>query len=65
MPTPEIKAVINAARQYESDEAKLTLLKAQKAQCQSQIFSINTQIAEVVDLVAISKAALKAAANEI
>lgn len=65
MPTPEIKAVINAARQYESDEAKLTLLKAQKVQCQSQIANLNTQIIDVAALVATSKAALKAAASGI
>lgn len=63
--TPEIQAVITASAKYAKDEDLLSSLKAQKAQHQNAIADLNTQITDMVQVVLASKAALKAAANNI
>lgn len=65
MATPEITAVINAAKQYEADELKLEQLKLEKTEHQGAIADLNTQITQMVTVVQASKSALKAAANNI
>ena len=65
MATPEIQAVIDAAAKYANDEALLASLRSQKTSHQNSITGLNTQIAEMVTVVANSKTALKTAANNI
>lgn len=63
--TPEIQVVIDASAKYANDEALLVSLRAQKTGHQNAIADLNTQIADMVTVVSISKAALKTAANNI
>ena len=63
--TPAIKAVVDASNQYSKDEELLANLRAQKTEHQNAIADLNIQIADLVTVVAASKAALKAAANNI
>ena len=63
--TPEIQAVIDASAKYAKDEELLASLRAQKVQHQNAIADLNAQITDMVQVVLASKAALRAAANNI